>query len=101
MKEGKTQNRWQRNKPAGKHTYLEDFHNHFLIVGDVDGFKDFTVLAPAQFPHKLIVILVAVEETREIRDEEVAAGSKHSTACFRDNASPKGRSRSGGGVRLR
>lgn len=43
-----------------KHTYLEDFHNHFLIVGDVDGFKDFTVFATAEFPHKLIVILVAV-----------------------------------------
>lgn len=59
-KEGKTQKHRQRNKKVSKYTYLEDFHNHFLVVGDVDGFKDLAVFATAKFPHKLIVILVAV-----------------------------------------
>lgn len=63
----KTRKRWQRNSPASKHTHLEDFHHHFLVVGDVDGFEDFTVFAPAEFPHELIVVLVAVGENGEIK----------------------------------
>lgn len=39
--------------------YLEDLDHHFLIVGDVDCFKHFTVLATAKFSHQLKVILVS------------------------------------------
>lgn len=42
----------------GANTHLEDLHHHLLVVGDVDGFKDLAVLAAAEFPHQLIIILV-------------------------------------------
>lgn len=45
--------------------YLENLDHHFLIVGDVDCFKHFTVLATTKFSHQLKVILVSGREERE------------------------------------
>lgn len=58
---GKTRER----RPGNVNTHLEDFHHHLLVVGDVDGFKDFAVLAAAEFPHQLIIILVPGGERKK------------------------------------
>lgn len=47
-------------------THLEDFHHDFLVVGDVDGFKDLAVFATAKLPNKLVVILIAVGEEKGV-----------------------------------
>lgn len=39
--------------------YLENLDHHFLVVGNVDCFKHFTVLATPKFSHQLKVILVS------------------------------------------
>lgn len=54
--------------------YLQYLHHHLLIVGDVDGLKDFAVLAAAQLPHQLEVILVAVEADVTEQNISWAAG---------------------------
>lgn len=46
-------------------THLQDLHHHLLIVGDVDGLKHFAVLAPAQLPDQLVVLLVAMGTERD------------------------------------
>lgn len=39
---------------------LEAFHHHLLTVGDIDGLEDLAVFAIAEFPHKLVIILVTL-----------------------------------------
>ena len=41
----------------GPPTWLECFDDALLVVGDVDGLEDFAVLAAAQLPDKLVVVL--------------------------------------------
>lgn len=45
-------------------THLEDFHNHPLIVGDVDGLKHLTVLASPELANQLVVVLIAAGTKR-------------------------------------
>lgn len=40
----------KRQRPGKGEAHLQDFNDYFFIICDVDGFKDFTVFAPAQFP---------------------------------------------------
>lgn len=51
----------------GANTHLEDLHHHLLVVGDVDGFKDFAVFAAAEFAHQLIIVLVPGGEREKER----------------------------------
>lgn len=46
--------------------YLENLHDHLLIIGDVDGLKHFAVLSTSQFSHQLKIILVSVEKNPNI-----------------------------------
>lgn len=57
--------RGARRRGALARAHLEDFHDHLLVVGDVDGFEDLAVFAAAELPHELVVILVAVGEAEE------------------------------------
>lgn len=45
-------------------THLENFYNHPLIVGDVNGLKYFTILAPTKFSNQLVIILITVKGKR-------------------------------------
>ena len=38
--------------------WLENFYNHSLIVGDVNGFEYFTILSPTKFLNQLVVIIL-------------------------------------------
>lgn len=45
-----------------KHEHYLQYFNHTLFIGDnINGFKHFTVLAPAKLPDQLIVILLPVK----------------------------------------
>lgn len=57
--------RGARRRRALARAHLEDFHHHLLVVGDVDGFEDLAVLAAAELPHELVVILVAAGEAEQ------------------------------------
>lgn len=48
-------------------THLQNFHNHTLIVGDVNSLKDFAIFPPAKFPNKLIIILITANSEKENR----------------------------------
>lgn len=56
---------------ASSQIYLENLHHHLLIIGDVDCFKHFTVLATPKFSHQLKVILVSGRE-KKIHNQNVS-----------------------------
>lgn len=38
--------------------WFQDFDDAFLVVGDVDAFKYFRILSPANLPHNLVIIRI-------------------------------------------
>lgn len=57
---------WQVCDPQSHHLFLLDrlqnFDYTFLIVVYIDAFKDLAVLAPPNFSHNLIVVLISAQE---------------------------------------
>lgn len=55
--------------------HLQDLHHHFFAVAHINGLEHLAVLPPAQLPHQLIVLLIAVSKRIEMvkqQDQRIA-----------------------------